>query len=196
MNFFALRDDLKLITNFMFEELGFTIYETYSRFDSDIREFTPDSNLQDFEDLRGNVRFCAWVGSCKGVAKFELIKSAKPELFTFRTRVHCISQVQIIQNGYTDQGHLRHCNIGHWTEAGVNQRGAYSEEEISNLDWNLFNSVTRKLKYHIRKRLAVAKLHEMPVLPAAFSELNSEKYSLQYWGKVVPAYSNAIEVFD
>ena len=193
MHFFASSIDVKNVTSFMIKDLGFTVYEAYSEFDQPIKQIFADIEVSKLEDRNRNILVRGWHDECQSPPIFHTIKSNKSELFTTRTRVTNLTQIQINKQKLMDNGCLYPTYLSHWTEKGAKQRSNASLKELEAVDWIRFKSISLKLKRHIKSKMSVAKLNSMVILPDAFEKYSKREFYLWNWGEIVEPDSTLIE---
>lgn len=185
MYFFATSNDIQNVISYMIEELDFVIYQAYSEFDKPISQITSDVDIPQLEDRNKNILIRAWREDFNSPPIFKTIKSRKPELFTERTVVTNLAQIQINKQKLMDNGALYPTYISHWSEKGARQRAFATEEELESVDWNKLKSISSKLKRQIRVKMSVAKLNTMVILPDAYKKLSTGQFSLWNMGNIV-----------
>jgi len=175
LDFYALRDDICELVHFIYEETDARVFESYSRHDTELREFRSLEELSSaFElgiDPYGSGRATTlqlWFPSVTRDAKVKRI-NLKVKGHSFRYCIEGTGLVQLYLGG-KHEGEITDSHLGHNNEAGARGR---APESAAAIDWGALRKVSRRIQRHIRNKLAVAKLYTRPVLPAAFSSLQA-----------------------
>ncbi|MBA4149612.1 MAG: hypothetical protein H0X66_15990 [Verrucomicrobia bacterium] len=171
--FYALKDDIRGLFHFIFEETDFRVFESYSAYDAELREFRSYDELSDAFalglDAHGHghaVLLRLWSSTVTQEVEFERI-SLKVPGHSFRYRISGIGLVQLYLGG-EHAGIITDSHYGHWNEAGARQR---SGGNVDSVNWDVLSQVSGRLQRHLRNRMAVAKVRGRPILPAAFAAL-------------------------
>lgn len=173
IDFYALGDDIRGLVHFIFEDTDLRIFESYSQYDAELREFRSFDELSAAfslgSDAHGHghaVLLQLWSPSVMPRVEFERI-ALKVAGHSFR---YCISGVGLIQLyfGGEHEGIITDSHYGHWSEAGARQRAA---GDVDAVDWSALSRLSGRIQRHIRSRMAVAKVRGRPILPAAFAAL-------------------------
>ena len=171
LDFFAVRQDLQDVIDFLYSETDFRIFELYSAFGQDLREFKAFAELDAAFDIGGDkhghgcsVLLSLW---SPAVMKNPHIKRVKLDPkrcdgFTFRYTTGGWGAVQLYLGGLHGKI-VTKSHFGHGTERGTRSLGYRS-----GVDWKALGKLSNRVRYHISKRLAVAKVPGRPVLPAAY----------------------------
>lgn len=171
VDFYALKEDMRQLVHFLFEETDVRIFESYSEFDSKLRAFASFDELASAfslgEDKNGHgnaVLLQLWSPKVMPRVEFERIALTLPG-HTFR---YCVSGVGLIQLylGGQHQSMITDSHYGHWNEAGARQRDAGDPDTV---DWHALSQLSARIQHHLRNRLAAAKVRGRPILPAAFT---------------------------
>ncbi len=177
LNFYATAEDVVDLVNFMFSIARMKLYEAYSRVDGDIRSFECGEDILrsgHIDDNHGRVFIRGWWESVTRnprVEKFNL----KPDVGGFRHVVEGVGTFQITQGWRKDlPGRpLDRSIFSHWNEAGARQRATCTDEDLNEVDWNEFRSLSGKVHRHVRNRISVAKLNQAHILPGAMAYLEN-----------------------
>jgi len=189
LDFYAVREDMLNLLKFIYAETDCRVFESYSRFDQSLREFTSAEQLLSAYDIgrdpHGNghaVLLELWSPSVSSRVKIERIalNPQKCDGHTFRYNVTGWGLMQLYLGGEHD-GAITHSHFGHnslkraqaWETTLIDEVGPVSE-----WDWDLLMKVSRKIQYHIRKRLAASKVDSRPILREANRKL-AEDYSIK-----------------
>lgn len=177
-DFYAARDDMISVLEFTFAEGEFRVFEHSSEFGEELREFTSTDEIADAFDLGncpGKQRFSAllalYVPSTSDVFSVRKI-DLNPDScagHTFRYEPNGWGLIQLYFGGVSERGiHYSHTN--HISENRAKKVKATYADELGSVDawdWEKLSQVSRRLRYHIRNRLAVGKHGSRPVLPSA-----------------------------
>lgn len=171
VGFYALREDMRELLHFLFEETDVRIFESYSEFDAKLREFGSFTELASAfslgEDKNGHgnaVLLQLWSPKVMPEADFERITLTLPG-HAFRYRVSGLGLIQLYLGGQ-HQDIITDSHYGHWSEAGARQRGAGDPDTV---DWPALSQLSGRIQRHLRNRLAAAKVRGRPILRAAFT---------------------------
>ena len=177
LDFFAVRDDLLDLLGFIYSETDCVVYESYSRYDSELRQFISvqqlDAAFSIGDDPHGN-------GSAILLQLHSPSVAASPSIRRFRLSVpgysfrYCVESADLMQLylGGSHDEFISQSHFGHWNEAGAKQRCVLPTEEV---DWQLHRSLSGKVQRHIKRRLSHAKVQSRYVLAHAFVALQSGK---------------------
>ena len=173
IDFYALKDDIRGLVHFIFEETDLHIFESYSEYDSELREFRSIDELSAAfslgVDTHGHgkaVLLQLWSPSVMQNVAFERI-ALKLAGHSFRYRVSGVGLIQLYFGG-EHEGAITDSHYGHWSEAGARQRAA---GDVDAVDWRALSRLSGRIRRHIRNKMAVAKVRSRPILPAAFAAL-------------------------
>jgi hypothetical protein len=181
LDFFAAAADQKALLDFLFLSTDVRVFESYSEFDSEIREFRSTSELASaFEigsDTHGHgaaVLLQLWSPT---VMKDLVIRrySVDPSYcdgHTFRFSIEGGGLIQLYLGGVCGRV-VTKSHYGHQSKVR-----AQNWNVDSGIDWDALQVLSRRIQYHIRRRLAVAKAGSYPVLPEAL-ELAHAGYELK-----------------
>jgi hypothetical protein len=182
VNFFATRSDLQQVFSFIFLETDFRVFESYSDFGRELREFPSfeslASSFQVGQDAHGNgtaVLLQMW--SPTVCAQPEIIRITldpkKCDGHTFRHRVSGYGLVQLYLGGLYERV-VTHTHYGH-----CNERGAARWGDVSNIDWKALAKISGRFQRHLGRKLAVAKVPGYAVLPGAYEKFK-EGFELKW----------------
>jgi hypothetical protein len=181
LDFFAAERDQKALIDFLFSSTDVRVFESYSEFDEELREFRSlDEIASTFPigtDRFGNghaIVLQLWSPSVMSeltITRFEVDPDAC-DGHTFRHRIEGGALMQLYFGGVYDRivtmshfGHNSQVRAQKWdVDQGVN--------------WSSLKTLSNRIQYHVRKRLAVAKVPGRPVLPQAH-ELARSGYALK-----------------
>jgi hypothetical protein len=172
LDFFAAEADQGAVLDFLFSSTDVRVFESYSEYGAELREFRSTDELAAAfplgTDPHGNghaVLLQLWSPSVMSdliIRRFAL-DPAHCEGHTFR---HCIEGgglMQLYLGGVCGRvvtmshfGHQSRVRAQKWdVDQGVN--------------WEALQALSNRITYHIRKRLAVGKVPGRPVLPQAMA---------------------------
>ncbi|MCA0902212.1 hypothetical protein [Microbulbifer agarilyticus] len=177
LDFYANSSDIIEVIDYMFDLSPMKLFEAYSRKDHEIREFKSSKDILEsshIEDNHGGVFVRGWwesVTSKPHIKKFGL----NPSVGEFRESVEGVGTFQLLQGRPHDlaDNALKLSSFTHWTEKGAFQRANYSDEEVCEVNWKEFKSLSGKLHRHIRNSLFQAKLFKRPILKGAHLDLEN-----------------------
>jgi hypothetical protein len=88
---------------------------------------------------------------------------------SFRHRAAGVGLLQLHFGGRYERV-ITASHFGHWNEAGARERAAGDPDTV---DWRALTRLSGRIQRHIRNHMAVGKLRACPILPAAFTALES-----------------------
>ena len=171
LEFFGLNDDHRQIIEFLFTETDVHIFELYSNFGQTLREFKSWGDLQTAFDIGQDKHGHGWATLLSlwspAVMADPNIRRVKLDPthchgFTFRYTIGGWGAFQFYLGGLHERI-ITKSHFGHLTERGARARGY-----VSGVNWPALAKLSNKVRYHISKRLAVAKVPGRPVLPEAY----------------------------
>ena len=177
LDFFALRDDLLALLAFLYSETDCAVFESYSRHDEELRQFTTVAEIDTAypigEDPRGNGTAILLQLHSPSVAAPPRIKRISLKLpgRSFRYCIESAGLMQLYLGGICD-GFITQSHFGHWNETGARQRCIFPADEV---DWARQRSLSGKIQRHIKNHLSHAKIQSRYVLAHAFSAMQSGK---------------------
>jgi hypothetical protein len=173
IDFYALKEDIRGLVHAIFEESDLRVFESYSEYDAELREFRSFEELSAAfslgQDIHGKgyaVCLQLWSHSVMPKVEFERIALKVPG-HSFRYRISGVGLIQLYLGGEYAGG-ITESHYGHWSEAGARQRAGGNADTV---DWRALSRLSGRIQRHLRNKLAVAKLRGRPVLPAAFAAL-------------------------
>jgi hypothetical protein len=181
LEFFAVHADLQQVVEFLYGETDFHVYELYSAYGQELREFKSfaelDAAFDIGQDIHGHGHAALLSLWSPAVMKTPHITRVKLDPkhcdgFTFRYTTGGWGAVQLYLGGL----HARIVTKSHFGHGS--ERGARSLGYRSGVDWKALAKLSNRVRYHVSKRLAVAKVPGRPVLSAAY-ELYREGYELK-----------------
>lgn len=175
LDFFAVRDDMIALLSFIYSETDCLVFESYSRYDTELRQFTSivqlDAAYPIGDDPHGNGHAILLQLHSPSVA-------AQPHIKRFDLSVpghsfrYCVESAGLMQLyfGGSFGGFISQSHFGHWSEAGARQRCIFPADEVN---WALQRSLSVKIQRQIKSRLSVAKFQSRYIMANAFSDLQS-----------------------
>ena len=172
LNFFATSTDLLVLLDRLVFADGGRVYEGYSRFDHDSREFAnlaALAALAEREGLGGLQLGLSLpdVGAPPRVRRIELRAGAVPG-HTFRYTVEGCSLLTL-QCGRLHDGVLEASHLVWWTEASARAKAA-SEMRADAVDWKRLAAIGRRAQRLVRRDLACADAGGRAVLAGALEQ--------------------------
>ncbi len=182
ITFFALRDDLAGLLEFLLEKTEVRLFEAYSRFDQPLREFASVDAVEHAfrlgidEDGTGATPFLQlwWpaVGPPPRIERIALQVGAVPG-HTFRHAVHGWGLAQL-QCGGAHGEVITKSHFGHFTQAGARKAGYTDDDSDGPIDWSALQRVSRRVQRELRTRLAGGRVRGRgPVLAAAAARVRA-----------------------
>jgi hypothetical protein len=181
LDFFAAEADLRAVIDFLFSSTDVRVFESYSACGADLREFRSIDELAAVfalgTDPHGNgtaVLLQLWSPSIMRdltIRRFKL-DPAHCNGHTFR---HCIEGgglMQLYLGGVCERV-VTKSHYGHQSQVR-----AQVWEVDDGVNWEALKTLSNRIQYHVRKRLAAGKAGSMPVLPQAL-ELARAGYALK-----------------
>ena len=175
LDFFAVREDLLDLLSFIYSETDCVVFESYSRFDTELRQFGSiqevDSAYRIGDDPNGNggaITLQLHSPSISAPPRVRRINLNVPG-HSFRFSVESAGLMQLYFGG-AHNGFISRSHFGHWNEAGARQRCILPSDEVN---WTLHRTLSGKIQRHIKNRLAHAKVHGRYILARSFAELQT-----------------------
>jgi hypothetical protein len=182
-DFYAAPGDFEPILRFIFEDMDCRVFEAYSRFDHDLREFSrleeivdnTHSRLEDRSNSKLSFSLMLWPFQASNqvrIRRIELNPAAR--LGKYRHTVEGWGLISLQLRGLAEaELHPSHTN--HNSENRAKKwAGTYKDTmgDPSAWNWDIVTGTSAKLNRHIRS-LATAKIGSRPVLPAAKKALDA-----------------------
>lgn len=190
LDFFAAEDDLRAVLDFIFSSTDARVFESYSEFGAELREFHSVDELAAVfplgTDPHGNgcvALLMLWSPSVMrdlSIRRFAL-NPAACDGHTFRHSIEGGGLIQLYLGGVFERVVTR-SHYGHQSQVR-----AETWEVDDGVNWEALKTLSNRIQYHIRKRLAVGKAASMPVLPQAL-ELARSGYALKMAAQTPWAY--------
>lgn len=194
VRFFAARQDLLEFLAFAFTEPGLQVIEVDSEFDRELRRFSEQGALAALPalgtDPRGDgfaLQLALWtpaVMTFPRVRRIDLKPGAVPG-HTYRFTIESAGLI-VLQCGGRHDGVLTTSKLGWFTEAGARKRGADALEPDA-VDWTEHRRLTSRLRYHLTRRVAAARVPSRVIL--------AEALELHRAGVVLKDHARAPETF-
>lgn len=172
LDFFAAETDLRAVIDFLFSASDARVFESYSRYGADLREFRSTDELAAAfplgTDSNGNgsaILLQLWSPSVMAdltVTRIAL-NPAACEGHTFRYRIDGGGLMQLYFGGVCGEV-ITKSHFGHQSQVR-----ARTWDVDQGVNWEALKTLSNRIQYHIRKRLAVGKVPGMPVLPQALN---------------------------
>ncbi len=181
LDFFAAEADQRAVLDFLFSFTDVRVFESYSEFDAELREFrSTDEMAVAFPlgtDQHGNghaVLLELWSPSVMSELTIErfAVDPAACNGHTFRHRIEGGGLMQLCLGGVCGQV-VTMSHFGHQSRIRAQTWGV--EQGVH---WEALKKVSNRIQYHIRKRLAAGKVSGRPVLAQAL-ELAKAGYALK-----------------
>jgi hypothetical protein len=180
VNFFAAETDQRALLDFLFASTDVRVFESYSEPDADLREFRSTDNLASAFpiglDPLGNgaavlLFFCSPSVVRKPTIRRFALDPAKCGGATFRYNIEGDGLMGLYLGGVCGRA-ITKSNFFHPSKVCADRRGT------DGIDWESYKTLSNRIKYHIRKRLAVGKVPGRAVLPEAM-KLAKAGYALK-----------------
>jgi hypothetical protein len=170
LDFFAVREDLALVLDYVYSETDLRVFESYSELGRELREFRSVDELVAAyplgEDPGGNgsaILLMLWSPSVMRELRISRIEldPAHCNGHTFRHRIDGGGLIAFYPGGLSGRVITR-THLGHQSQA---RAAKWQADE--GIDWAALKSLGGRIAHHVRKRLATGKAHGACVLPAA-----------------------------
>lgn len=129
LDFYALKEDIRGVVHAIFEETELRVFESYSQYDAELREFRSLDELSGAfrlgTDTHGDgygILLQLWLPSVMATVEIERIALKVPG-HSFRFRITGVGLIQLYFGG-EHYGIITNSHYGHWSEAGARQRSA------------------------------------------------------------------------
>jgi len=172
LDFYATISDHELLVADLFKTGDIRFFESYSEFDSELREFTQPGQIIEELRLAKHPRFATLLKIWAPLA------SSKIEVERFSVSVqgrsyrHCIHGWGLMQLylGTENENEIWPSHFGHFNQRGAEGLSAMGPSVSRNpgtaADWNwpLLLKISRRIQYSIRSRFSELKVRSRPVL--------------------------------
>ena len=185
LDFFAAHNDQIALLEFLFSQTDVRIFELASEYGQNLREFKSVAEMStlyslgretsDQKNLSTLFALSSSAVSGDPVIERVSLNPRKCNGHTFRYRLGGGALMQLYFGGVynKDERTITKSHFGH-----NSQIRAENWSVAQNINWESLAKLSNKIQYHIRKRLAVAKVPGRPVLPEALNLVN-QGYSLK-----------------
>jgi hypothetical protein len=179
LTFFALREDLLSVLELLVAETGARVFEAYSAFDRELREFdSVDAIDRAFrlgvdEHGTGSEPFLQlwWADVCPRprIERITLKPGAVPgHSFRQTARGWGLAQLQCGGEYSRGQPTITASHFGHFSEAGAREKGYRDDGPDAPVDWTALQRVSQRVQRRLRMQLADGRVAGRgPVLRAA-----------------------------
>jgi hypothetical protein len=181
LDFFAAEADQRAVLDFVFSSTDARVFESYSEYEAKLREFRSTDELAAAfplgNDPHGNgvaIALQLWSPSVMRdltIRRFKL-DPAHCKGHTFRHNIEGGGLMQLYLGGVCDRV-VTMSHFGHQSQVR-----AQKWEVDQGVNWEALQTLSNRIQYHIRKRLAAGKVPGRPVLPQAL-ELARAGYALK-----------------
>jgi hypothetical protein len=181
LGFFAAEADQRAVLDFLISSTDVRVFESYSEYDAELREFRSTDELAAAfplgTDPHGNgsaVLLQLWSPSVMRdltITRFALNPEAC-DGHTFRHRIDGGGLMQLYLGGVCGRV-VTKSHFGHQSQAR-----AQKWDVDQGVNWEALKKLSNRIQYHIRQRLAAGKVPGMPVLPQALG-LAQSGYALK-----------------
>jgi hypothetical protein len=181
LDFFAAEADQRAVLDFLFSSTDVRVFESYSEYDANLREFCST------EDLAATVRLGTDPGGSGHAVLLQLWSpSAMRELTirrfdldpaqcdgrSFRHNIEGAGLMQLYLGGVCGQV-VTMSHFGHQSQARARRW-----QVDDGVNWDALQKLSNRVQYHVRKRLAAGRVPGRPVLRQAL-QLAEAGYSLE-----------------
>jgi hypothetical protein len=181
LDFFAAEADQRAVLDFLFSSTDVRVFESYSEYDADLREFRSTEEIAATfplgTDPYGNggvILLRLWSPSVLRDLTIErfALKPEHCEGHTFRHRIDGGGLMALDLGGVCGRV-VTKSHFGH-----MSRTRARAWEVDDGVNWEALKTLSNRIQYHIRTRLAAGKVPGRPVLPQAL-ELARAGYALK-----------------
>jgi hypothetical protein len=181
LDFFAAEADQRAVLDFLFSSKDVRVFESYSEYDAELREFRSTDELAAAfplgTDPHGNgqaVPLQLWSPSAMREPTIERfpLNPAKCKGHAFRHRIDGGGLMQLYLGGVCGRV-VTMSHFGHQSQVRARTWGV-----DQGVDWESLKKLSNRIQYHVRTRLAAGKVPGRPVLPQAL-ELARSGYALK-----------------
>lgn len=170
-DFFASKDDKIEVLDFIFNETDLQVHDLSSPFGEDIESYKSRSDITSKFDLDNkNQHFQLWSPTHGGkvIVRKIVLDPKHCEGHTFRFATEGCGLIQLYFNAIRKM-ELEASHLGHFNEKGARKWESYWEngDRVDDWNWTEIQKTSRKIQYHIRSRLSVAKIGSRGLLPGA-----------------------------
>jgi hypothetical protein len=183
-DFFANKEDKIEILEFILTKTDLRIFDSYSEFESEIKEYKTIEDFNSKLELQNNgeidLQLQLWNKTFGRDIEFEKIelnpKYCNGKKYRFSTRGFGLIQLYF---GKLEKNVLSKSHIGHFNEKSTKKWESIGNRNEKTEDWNWIEITknSRKLQYEISKKLAVKKINSYGILKGA-ENLKNENVKL------------------
>jgi hypothetical protein len=170
LDFFAAEAGLRAVLDFLFSSTDIRVFESYSEYGAELREFRSTEELAAAfplgSDPYGNgkvILLQLWSPSVMRdltIRRFAL-DPAHCNGHTFRHNIEGGGLMQLYLGGVCERV-VTMSHFGHQSQVRAQAWGVDGD-----VNWQALKTLSNRIQYHIRKRLAAGKVPGRPVLPQA-----------------------------
>jgi hypothetical protein len=181
LDFFAAEADQRAVLDFLFSSTDVRVFESYSEYSAELREFRSTDELATTfalgSDPHGNghaILLQLWSPAVMRdltIRRFAL-DPAHCNGHTFRYNIEGGGLIQLYLGGVCGQV-VTKSHYGHQSQVRAE---AWAVDD--GVNWEALKTLSNRIQYHVRKRLAAGKAASMPVLPQAL-ELARSGFALK-----------------
>jgi hypothetical protein len=184
--FYAARSDEIDVLRFVFDDTDCHVYEAYSRPDHELRRFASLADLRNALDLGGDrppktgmILLDLWSPATRGeptVRRYDI--KVRDASFRYEIGGWGLFRLQL---GGSDNGVIGDSWFSHNSEKRAHKWGSEAFRHLAPpdaWDWDAVTKLGRRVIYHVRNRLAVARAGSAAVLAAA-DELRRAGWTLR-----------------
>jgi hypothetical protein len=170
LDFFAAETDQRAVLDFLFFFTDVRVFESYSEYGAELREFRSTGELAETfplgADVRGNgyaVTLQLWSPSVMREPTIErfALDPARCDGHTFRHRITGGGLMQLYFGGVCAQV-VTMSHFGHQSQ--IRAQKFCADEGVN---WEALQTLSNRIQYHVRKRLAAGRVPGRPVLAQA-----------------------------
>lgn len=170
LDFFAVAKDARELLDFLFLSTDVRVFESYSRFGTELREFTCSDAVSDAYPLGMDptgsghaVLLQLWSPSVMAQLGIEgiTLDPLACDGHTFRHRIEGAGLMQLYFGGLHGKV-ITMSHFGHQSQMRAETWGS-----ASGVDWEALSKISGRIQYHIRKKLSSGKVPGRPVLREA-----------------------------
>jgi hypothetical protein len=177
LDFYANSSDVLEVIDYMFELSPMKLFEAYSLIDHGMREFKSSKDIlasSHIEDNHGGIFVRGWWESVNS-NPFVKTVDLNPSIGKYRQSLEGVGTFQLLQGRLHDlvDNALNLSRFTHWNEKDALQRANYSDNDVLEVNWAEFKSLSGKLHRHLRNQMFKAKLFKRPILKGAYSDLQN-----------------------
>jgi hypothetical protein len=175
LDFYATVEDHEMLLTDLFRQGDLRIFESYSAFDCDLREFTQPrqivDQLQRAERPSHAVLLQMWAPTASSQVEIKRF-SVSVSGHAYRHRIAGWGLMQLYLGKETEaQIHVSH--FGHFNQRGAEKRSAplpspsLNPGTAADWDWDQLQRISRRIQYRIGRRFSEMKVGSRPVLHGA-----------------------------